>query len=244
MKQYEAVTKVMEENGGFATLGCLYQNVLKVPNCEWKTKTPFASIRRIVQDERFFFKIKPGLWALKSHKDAVLKQFPIGEKIPKKQKEEFNHTYYQGLLAEIGNIKGFATFVPNQDKNKIFLDKPLNEISSLDEIHRFTYPELIKKAGTIDVIWFNDRKFPSSLFEVEHTTSIYNSLLKFVDLQDFYSKFYIVSSINRKEEFKQKINVVAFKDIKARVKFVNYEYISRLHMKSFELYEIQKEMNL
>ena len=60
MKQYEAVTKVMEENGGFATLGCLYQNVLKVPNCEWKTKTRFASIRRIVQDERFFFKIKPG----------------------------------------------------------------------------------------------------------------------------------------------------------------------------------------
>lgn len=127
---------------------------------------------------------------------------------------------------------------------KIFLDKPLKEISSLDEIHRFTYPELIKKAGTIDVIWFNDRKFPSSLFEVEHTTSIYNSLLKFVDLQDFYSKFYIVSSINRKEEFKQKINVAAFKDIKARVKFVNYEYISRLHMKSFELYEIQNEMNL
>ena len=32
MKQYEAVIKVMEENGGYATLGHLYQNVLKVPD--------------------------------------------------------------------------------------------------------------------------------------------------------------------------------------------------------------------
>jgi hypothetical protein len=31
MKQYEAVIKVMEENGGFATLSYLYENALKVP---------------------------------------------------------------------------------------------------------------------------------------------------------------------------------------------------------------------
>ena len=44
MKQYEAVIKVMEENGGFATLGFLNQEVLKIKDCEWKTKTPFASM--------------------------------------------------------------------------------------------------------------------------------------------------------------------------------------------------------
>jgi len=71
MKQHEAVIKVMEQNGGFATLGYLNQKVLKVSDVEWKTKTPFASIRRIVQDERFFFKIKPGLWALLSHKNKL-----------------------------------------------------------------------------------------------------------------------------------------------------------------------------
>jgi len=63
MKQYEAVIKVMENNGGYATLGFLNQEVLKIKDCIWLTKTPFASIRRIVQDERFFFKIRPGLWA-------------------------------------------------------------------------------------------------------------------------------------------------------------------------------------
>jgi hypothetical protein len=50
MRQYEAVIKVMEENGGFATLSYLYEKALKVPGVVWKTKTPFASIRRIVQD--------------------------------------------------------------------------------------------------------------------------------------------------------------------------------------------------
>ena len=121
MKQFEAVMKVMKENGGFATLGHLYQHALKIKDCEWKTKTPYASIRRIVQDDRFFFKIKPGLWALKSQKDDVLKKFSLDEKSSIKKKEEFNHTYFQGLLAEIGNVNGFETHVPNQDKNKLFL---------------------------------------------------------------------------------------------------------------------------
>ena len=62
------------------------------------------SIRRIVQDDRFFFKIKPGLWALNSHKEEVLKKFSLDEKSPVKKKEEFSHTYYQGLLIEIGNV--------------------------------------------------------------------------------------------------------------------------------------------
>ncbi|HHJ07570.1 MAG TPA: hypothetical protein ENK24_08725, partial [Anaerolineae bacterium] len=63
MKQYEAVIKVMEENGGFATLGYLNQHTFEIPDVIWRTKTPYASIRRIVQDKRFFFKIRPGLWA-------------------------------------------------------------------------------------------------------------------------------------------------------------------------------------
>ena len=71
MKQYEQVIAVMEENGGWATLGFLYH---KVDTSEWKTKTPFATIRRIVQDERFFFKIKAGLWALKSHKEQFFRK--------------------------------------------------------------------------------------------------------------------------------------------------------------------------
>jgi hypothetical protein len=232
MSQHEQVIEVLKENGGFATLGHLNKNV---DVSSWKTTTPFASIRRIVQDKRFFFKIKPGLWALKSHKDYVLSKFNITDKKNIKTEEEFNHSYFQGLLTEIGNLKGHKTFVPNQDKNKLYLDKPLKDITTISEILEFSYPETLKRAKTIDVIWFNQRKFPSSFFEIEHSTDIQNSLLKFHDLQDFYSKFYIVGAIERKREYESKLNYSAFKDIRERVQFIDYEYVSNLHAKTFEL---------
>lgn len=48
MKQYEAVIETLKRLGGIATLGQLNQEVFKIRDCEWNTKTPFASIRRIV----------------------------------------------------------------------------------------------------------------------------------------------------------------------------------------------------
>jgi hypothetical protein len=235
MKQREQVIKVMKDNGGYATFGFLNQNV-DVSN--WKSKTPYASIRRIVQDERYFFRIKPGLWALKEFEKQVLSVFKIVNRRDIEKDNVFNHSYYQGLLVEIGNLKGYTTYIPSQDKNKIFLGKTLGSLSKIECIFEFTYQSIVNRAKTIDVIWFNDRRLPYSFFEVEHTTDIQNSLLKFNELQDFYSKFYIVSSSNRKKEYDTKINYGAFKDIKGRTEFKDYDFISKLHTKSFELSSI------
>ncbi|MFO8010273.1 MAG: hypothetical protein R6U89_05600 [Dehalococcoidia bacterium] len=236
MKQYEAVIKVMEENGGFATLGYLYQNVLKVPGCEWETKTPFASIRRIVQDQRYFFKIKPGLWALNSYKDEVAIKFPIDEKSSKEEKAIFDHTYYQGLLVQIGNLKDYDTYVPGQDKNRYFLDKPLGDYAKINKLYEFTYPTILNRAKTVDVIWFNDRKLPNSFFEVEHSTDFKNSLLKFLELQDFHSRFVIVADENRHSEYEQKLSLVAFAELKERIKFLSYEALATHHANAVEYY--------
>ncbi len=206
MRQYEAVIKVMEENDGYATLGFLNQNVFKVAGCEWKTKTPFASIRRIVQDGRFFFKIRPGLWALKAYKDKLPPEILPAEDQPKTKKEEYSHTYYQGLLVELGNFKKYKTFVPNQDKNKLYLGKKLSEITTVSDIYRFSYEHIVRKAQTVDVLWFNERNLPASLFEIEHSTPINNSLLKFVELQDFYTNFCIVADGVRRKEFQVKMS--------------------------------------
>jgi len=235
MKQYEQVIDVMKNNGGYATLGFL-NHYVNVSN--WKTKTPYASIRRIVQDERLFFKIKPGLWALKEFQDVVLKKFKIKENNTDEEKNIFSHSYYQGLIVEIGKTKGYLTYIPPQDKNKLFLEKPLHDIVNTTEIFNFTYNNIVKRAKSIDVIWFNDRNMPFSFFEVEHSTDIQNSLLKFDDLQDFYTEFYIVSSNDRKKEFESKLNRNAFKNIKKRVRFIDYEFISRVHTKSIELQKV------
>lgn len=233
MKQYEQIIKVMKDNGGFSTLGFLNH---QVDVSKWKTKTPFASIRRIVQDERHFFKIKPGLWALKEFQNEVLQKFDLDKS--QKKEESFTHSYYQGLLLEIGNLQGFQTYVPPQDKNRLFLDKKLSSISTLEQIFNSSYKEIIGRARTIDVIWFNERNLPNSFFEVEHSTDMQNSLLKFNDLQDFYSNFYILGANERQKEFERKVSYSAFKEIKDRVKFINYDFVAQFHTKSFELKKI------
>ena len=240
MEQRKQVITAMENNGGYATLGYLYQNV-DVKN--WKTKTPFPSIRRIVQNSRFFFKIRPGLWALNNYRDKVLEKFNL--KTGKREQENtFNHTYYQGLIAEIGNLKNLKTHIPNQDKNKLFLEKPLSEVSSLEDIYEFSYPSIVQRARTIDVIWFNHRKLPYAFFEIEYSTDFQNSLGKYADLQDFNSKFILVSPIEKKRKFEDIINLEIFKEIKNRVEFIDFNYISDLHAKTIEYTELQKVIKL
>lgn len=70
-KQTDLVIETMRKNGGYATLKELYSIV---DTSEWKTKTPKATIRRIVQISNGFFKVKPGLWALKEYEKDVLEK--------------------------------------------------------------------------------------------------------------------------------------------------------------------------
>lgn len=238
MNQHEAVIKVMEENGGYATFKYLYEKSLKVKGSTWKTKTPYASIRRIVQDERFFFKIRPGLWALKAERKNVLKRLEISDTRDKKQQEKFSHSYYQGLLIEIGNLRGLKTFVPAQDKNRNYLGKKLIEITSLDKIYSFTYDSLLRFVKTIDVVWFNDRKLPKAFFEVEYSTNFTNNLSKFVELQDFNVEMNMVADSSRKRAFDDKKSMAAFRDISKRVQFKDFEWV----VKSYENEVMHKQL--
>ncbi len=229
MKQHEAVILAMKQNGGYATLGQLYQSAPRISGSKWGTKTPFASIRRIVQQHDDFFKIRPGLWALTSEKEKVLRLF-AGEGTKPKERE-YSHYFYQGLVAEIGNLQGFKTYVPAQDRNKPFAEQKLGNVTTVSEFYEFTYSDVLRRAKTIDVTWFNDRRFPSSVFEIEHSTDIQNSLLKFVELQDFRTKFYIVADGRRRAEFDNKISFYAFSSIKSYVKFWDYDSVLDIHAK-------------
>ena len=239
MKQYEAVIEVMKKSGGYSTLGRLYREVPKVAGVQWGTKTPFASMRRIVQDSRFFFKIRPGLWALKECREEL----PIGVLAKTtRQREELDHSYYQGLLVEIGNLKKYATAVPGQDRNKRFLDRPLGELATLSQLPPFSYERFVRCASSVDVVWFNDRRMPSQLFEVEHTTDIKNSLLKFVELQDFAARFCIVADAARQREFESKLGAAAFRVLRNRVGFLDYETVSVHHSRAYEVAAFEQQV--
>lgn len=234
MKQYEAVIQVMEKNGGYATLGELYREVLDLRGVKWGTKTPDANIRRIVQvhDDKFF-RIRPGLWALSEWKDRLPEGLRVAAKRSKGDKEKkraFDHSYYQGLLVEIGNIQRFGTYVPPQDKNKLFLRrKRLGGLTNCAKMHRFSYDSMIRSATTVDVVWFNDRRMPAALFEVEYSPVMTNSLIKFNELRDFRTEMYIVAHEKHRRKFEDRCDLNTFKAIRKYVKFLSYERIGKDH---------------
>lgn len=232
MKQADAVYEAMKNLGGFATFNQL-NHTTNLGN--WGTITPFASIRRIVQQDKRFFKVKPGLWALEEQRDKLAKIGVIADESAPEKAHNFEHGYYQGLLVEIGNVRQMQTFVPYQDKNRIFTgSQKLRDIVKLEKFYEFTYSKLVKRAITIDVTWFNERALPSAFFEVEHSTDIQNSLLKFLELQDFRAQFHIVAAEARRNEFEAKLNYAAFKTIKSCIKFVNYDELAKMHSRETE----------
>ena len=158
MKQYEAVIQTLEHLGGQATLAELYREVMKIKDCKWDTKTPFASIRRIVQTRPETFRVRPGLWALRSYQAKLGLTEQLDSKQSTPESEDQSYAYYQGLLVEVGNLRGFSTFAPNQDKNKKCVNKLLGEMRSLQQLPAFSHEVLVKRSGSIDVIWFNNRQ--------------------------------------------------------------------------------------
>lgn len=221
----------MRALGGYATFGQLYRHVRMD---EWNTKTPFASIRRIVQDKKTFFKIQPGLWALQSHKNRLPDHIHSKKSPGQKQAAEYGHAYYQGLLLELGKLQNYETFVPRQDKNKKFLNTTLGETGTMDGVFSFGYENFVRQVQTIDVSWFNARKMPACLFEVEHSTSMDRALIKFNELTDFNARFFIVADKSRAREFASKTRLKTFKALENRVTFYDYEKLSKWHANCHE----------
>lgn len=215
----------MRRLGGYATFSRLNQ---ALDFSTWKTQTPEATVRRIVQVSDAFFRIQPGLWALNEAKDQVLEKFKIKDGNTKSI-ENFNHAYYQGLLLEIGHCSNATTYVPPQDQHRLFLDRELATLCDHRTIPPFTYDTILRRAKTVDVIWFNERQMPTHFYEVEHTTDIKNSLSKFYELQDFFSDFHIVANAHRQSEFADKLSASIFAPIQSRVKFVSYDQVATLH---------------
>ncbi len=219
--QVQQVIDTLRKNGGYATLGDLYR---LVDTRFWATKTPNESIRRIVQQSDAIFRVQPGLWALEECRAEVMRKFDIKPKDAKSE-ERFTHSYFQGLVVEIGNMKHFTTYVPAQDQNHKFLEQPLKDVCSTIQLPQFSYECITDRAKTVDAIWFNDRAMPDSFFEIEHSTDIQNSVTKFCDLQDFYSRFFIVAPQARREQFEKVMGRTAFREMKGRILFHSYESV-------------------
>ena len=138
-------------------------------------------------------------------------------------------------------MRHMETYVPLQDKNKPFMQRTLASVATVPIMYKFTYEETLRKAQTVDVVWFNNRKMPEAFFEVENSTDMLNALSKFVQLQDFAACFYIVADALRKREFADKVALAAFGNVSRRVLFESYEHVAAMHAKLTELALLEQE---
>ena len=227
MTQKEQVIAALEKCGGFATFAELYR---LVDTSRWGTKTAAATIRRIVQqDVKCFYRIVPGQWGLVSMRKQI-ESSGADACDPK-----YTHGYYQGLLVDIGNAEHYMTYVPPADRNRQYSQSKLGDKTTLRRIYEFTGQKILRKAKTVDTIWFNCREMPDSFFEVEHTTDIQHSLDKFYELQDFNAKFFIVSDLANKERFNDLLSYSHYREICKRVEFRDYAWLYRYYRLKMEV---------
>ena len=222
MTQHQQVFQAIQKLGGYATLREIYENV---DASQWRTSDWRASIRRTLQVHQDFLKIKPGLWGINSRR-AEFAHLLDNLRAPK-EKEKYDHYYYQGLLLQTGNSRGYKTFAPSQDQNKNFLRTTLGKTRSIKALPSFTHKHIVKRASTVDVIWINERDMPHAFFEIEHSTNFTNSLSKYIALQDFRARFYVASEKSKHSQFAKIISRFEYRSL--QVKFVGYEEIARWH---------------
>ena len=69
---------------------------------------------------------------------------------------------------------------------------------------------------------------PKAVFEVEHSTDIKNSLIKFAELEDFRVETKIVADEHRKREFEQVMGSRVFEAVHRLVGFMSYQQVSEM----------------
>ena len=223
MNYPDAIERVMRDNGGYAPLSLLYQEVWNhKPRAKVRGLTPHHTIRRWAQTDPRFTRIGLGVYALKSFQRAGKLPVEPPARTPKERKER-QHARMQGMLIEIGNnTPGVAsTYTP--DRNAVFQSKKLGSIATMREMPRFTYPEVIEVVGFADVIWFNRRNFPVRVYEVEDAGDFRSALMRFCELQDFRAEFFCISESHRERKYKKELGRAAFNVVAEFCQFRTYE---------------------
>ncbi|MDR3049371.1 MAG: hypothetical protein LBV16_05995 [Elusimicrobiota bacterium] len=227
----EAIEKIMLANGYFAPLKLIYKEIGKYKDMAMiKGATPNNTVQERVQRDERFIKIGFGVYALKEY----IEKLPI-QVLPKTKEEKVNrrHSEIQGMLLEIGNQQSDINNTYTSDKKRIFDNKTLGKLATLDSVPQFTYDKIIEETVSyIDVIWFNERDFPQVVFEVEHSTNFKGAFLRFMELQDFQTKFYCVSEEKRQDKFEREKKKSAFSPISQRIHFLSYEDIENDYKKA------------
>ena len=119
MTKVEAIEKVMEDNGGTATLTQIYDNITKYYPTAKDSKDWDAGLRgvlyREIRSNRTFKKLGLSIYALKDYKE---------EQKPNGNDNIRMHSYIEGICLELGLLNKFDTYsadpsAPYKDNTKL-----------------------------------------------------------------------------------------------------------------------------
>lgn len=226
MTKVEAIEKVMEDNGGTASLSVIYENITKYYPTAKDSEKWQEGIRgvlyRAMREKQLFKKIGLSIYAIADYKE---------EAKPKSKDSVRMHSYIEGICIELGNIEKFLTYTA--DPSVVYRDNlHLSDFVTMRDLPAFTYSEIINEVKRIDVIWFNDGKnaFPKRVFEVVDSVGTLNGAFnRSLQLQNFMTDFYIVAPEKHHDKYLQTIELEIYQPQKDRFKFINYDDIQELY---------------
>ena len=220
----DIIERIMLENGGYAPLKLIYRKFSEeyrdAKNVQGKS--PNASLRHEALSNSRFERIGVGVYALRSRVPSL--SFAPDPQT-KKEKVTRRHSDIQGMLLEIGNTRDLVADTYTADRKAQFQNKTLGNIATMGKMPFFTYKPIVDAVRHVDVAWFNDRKFPMKVFEVEHTSDFRNALTKFCQLQDFKLTFCCVAEEAKKNKFLRVVEFSAYSAIRDRCEFIAYEKV-------------------
>lgn len=226
MTKVEAITKIMEANGGTATLADIYEKIeLFYPSAK-ASKDWEAGLRgvlyREIRNNRRFKKIGLSIYALSDYKE---------DKKPTEKDAIRMHSYIEGICLELGIFKKFLTYTA--DPSALYRENlPLNKFVSLPSFPIFSYEDIVQEAKRIDVIWFNKQGhlFPQKVFEVvDSIGTLDGAFNRSLQLHNFRTEFYIVAPEKHREKFNHTIKLERYNKFMERFKFINYDEILTLY---------------
>ncbi|MBQ9207919.1 MAG: hypothetical protein IJ158_14560 [Treponema sp.] len=239
MTKIEAIQKVMEDNGGTASLELIYENICKYyPTAKDSDKWD-AGIRgvlyRAIREKKGFKKIGLSIYALEDYKE---------EEKPTTKDAVRMHSYIEGICIELGNYNGYDTFTA--DPSALYRDNlQLKNFITLSELPAFSYPQILHEAKRIDVVWFNKKglAFPQRVFEVVDSVNTLNGAFnRSLQLRNFRTEFFIVAPEKHREKYNQTIELETYQENSERFTFVNYDEIQNLYESTMRTKKLESKI--
>ncbi|HEY9551508.1 MAG TPA: hypothetical protein VIQ97_04410 [Prevotella sp.] len=233
MTKVEAIAKVMEDNGGTASLETIYNHICKYYPTAKQSANWAAGIRgvlyREINNNRRFKKIGLSIYALMDYQP---------DSKPKQTDKVRWHSYMEGICVELGNLDGYDTYTA--DPSAVYRDRLyLRDFTTMPTMPQFTYEQIVNEAKRIDVVWLNKHglSFPQYVFEIVDSIGTLNGAVnRSLQLLNFNTHFIIVAPSKHRAKYEHTFELEVYKPYKNRFTFWDYE-------STIELYESSARKN-